>query len=159
MKKIAYTSTVLSPIGNLGIITANDKLLKIDFLVANNLQIKPSTEIDREFAQQLQHYFKDPHFNFEIPYELNGTPYQIKVLHALKKIPVGKTKTYGEFAKNLNSGPRAIGGACRSNPIPLVIPCHRIVAKNNLGGFAGENGGKLLEIKKWLLDHEKHLRN
>jgi methylated-DNA-[protein]-cysteine S-methyltransferase len=63
--------------------------------------------------------------------------------------------TYQELADKLQTSPRAIGNACRANPTPIIVPCHRIVAKSHMGGFAGDTQGKLLDIKKWLLEHEK----
>ena len=72
----------------------------------------------------------------------------------MQKIPSGETKTYGELALELKTSARAIGQACRKNPISIVIPCHRVTAKNNLGGFAGKKSGRLLDIKKYLLMHE-----
>lgn len=86
---------------------------------------------------------------------LKGTEFQKRVWRALCAIPPGTTKTYGELAKQLNTSPRAIGNACRKNPLPIIIPCHRVVAKNSLGGYAGARIGNLLEIKKWLLRYEK----
>lgn len=61
---------------------------------------------------------------------------------------------YGELAEKLASGPRAIAAACRTNPIPILIPCHRVVAKAGLGGYMGETEGEALSIKQWLLQHE-----
>ena len=58
------------------------------------------------------------------------------------------------LAKWLKSGPRAVGNACRANPIPIIIPCHRVVAQNHIGGYSGETQGRKLDIKKWLLQHE-----
>ena len=75
----------------------------------------------------------------------------------MQKIPYGKTKSYGELAQELKTSARAIGNACRHNPLPIIIPCHRIVAKNNLGGYNGATEGKMLNIKEWLLQHEKKL--
>ena len=84
----------------------------------------------------------------------NGTPYQKKVWLALQQIPPGETKTYGDLANEINSNPRAIGNACRENPLPIIIPCHRIVAKNGIGGYAGKVDGNNIDIKQWLLKHE-----
>ncbi|WP_235602990.1 methylated-DNA--[protein]-cysteine S-methyltransferase [Piscirickettsia litoralis] len=72
----------------------------------------------------------------------------------MQEIPRGQTLTYGELAKKLQTGPRAIGAACRTNPIPVIIPCHRIVSKQGMGGFHGKTSGKFLTIKEWLLQHE-----
>jgi len=74
----------------------------------------------------------------------------------MQRIPAGKTRTYGEVAQELHSSARAVGGACGANPIPLVVPCHRIVASGgSLGGFMGaREEGFELGIKRWLLEHE-----
>jgi methylated-DNA-[protein]-cysteine S-methyltransferase len=70
-------------------------------------------------------------------------------------IPPGRTRSYGDIAAELGSSARAVGNACRANPIPLFIPCHRVVAKHGLGGFGGQTRGRLPEIKAWLLRHEQ----
>lgn len=86
---------------------------------------------------------------------LKGTDFQKRVWAALLEIPAGQTLTYGELAQKLNSHPRAIGQACRTNPYPVVIPCHRVVSKTGFGGYAGAVSGDLLNFKKWLLQREK----
>lgn len=82
-----------------------------------------------------------------------GTPFQQRVWRALADIPPGQTRTYGELATQLGTAPRAVGGALRANPIPIIIPCHRILAAQGLGGYAGasEEGRRR---KAWLLAHE-----
>jgi methylated-DNA-[protein]-cysteine S-methyltransferase len=79
---------------------------------------------------------------------------QLGVWDAMCAIPRGSTRTYGELARQLGADARAIGQACGDNRLPLVIPCHRIVAADGLGGFAHASGGYLLEVKRWLLMHE-----
>ena len=83
-----------------------------------------------------------------------GTAFQQRVWAALQAIPTGSVLSYGELARQLDTAPRAIGGACRSNPIPILIPCHRVVSRQGLGGYAGEVEGELPGIKRWLLRHE-----
>jgi methylated-DNA-[protein]-cysteine S-methyltransferase len=73
---------------------------------------------------------------------------------ALCEIPCGRTQTYGELARRLGAEPRAVGQACGDNRLPIVIPCHRVVAANGIGGFAHASSGYLLEAKRWLLAHE-----
>ena len=87
--------------------------------------------------------------------KLKGTDFQKRVWAELLKIPPGKTVTYSDLAKKLHSHPRAIGQACKANPLPITIPCHRVVGKNNLGGYFGKTRGKLLERKKALLALEQ----
>jgi methylated-DNA-[protein]-cysteine S-methyltransferase len=83
-----------------------------------------------------------------------GTRFQQRVWEQIAAIPPGDTVTYGRIAEAVHSSPRAVGNACRANPVPLRIPCHRVVGAAGLGGFAGERGGELLGIKRWLLAHE-----
>jgi methylated-DNA-[protein]-cysteine S-methyltransferase len=103
---------------------------------------------------QLAAYFRDPAAAFDLPLSLGGTDFQRRVWRVLRAIPAGTTVTYGELARRLGSGPRAVGAACRANPCPIVVPCHRVVARRGLGGFAGDSGGRKLGVKKWLLRHE-----
>ncbi len=90
----------------------------------------------------------------ELPLAPTGTPFQQRVWRALREIAPGQRLTYGELAARLGTSARAVGNACRANPLPLLVPCHRVVAANGLGGFAGEREGTRLEIKRWLLEHE-----
>jgi len=85
---------------------------------------------------------------------LQGTDFQRRVWRALSKIPYAEVKTYGQLAKELQTSARAIGNACRQNPLPIIIPCHRIVASHGIGGFAGKTTGSHIDAKRWLLAHE-----
>ena len=102
----------------------------------------------------LQQFFRQAGAAGELPLQLAGTPFQQKVWSALQRIPPGEVRTYGELARQLRSSPRAVGGACRRNPVPLLVPCHRVVAAQGLGGFAGRTTGKEVALKRWLLQHE-----
>jgi methylated-DNA-[protein]-cysteine S-methyltransferase len=101
-------------------------------------------------------YFADPSHRIELPLRPSGTAFQRRVRQAIAAIPPGATRTYGELARALGSAARAVGGACRANPYPLIVPCHRVVARTGLGGFAGDRTGRLLDIKRRLLRHEGH---
>jgi methylated-DNA-[protein]-cysteine S-methyltransferase len=83
---------------------------------------------------------------------IQGTEFQKRVWEAMLKIPAGQTRTYGELARELNTGSRAVAQACRCNPLPLIIPCHRVVAANGIGGFMGKR--QQVDVKRWLLAHE-----
>lgn len=83
-----------------------------------------------------------------------GTPFRQRVWAAIAAIPPGATRTYGEIAQDLGSAPRAVGQACGDNPLPLLIPCHRVVAAHGTGGFAHAGEGFHLRVKTWLLAHE-----
>lgn len=112
----------------------------------------------QEIVAQIQAYFTRPIDLGPIPYQLEGSPFQKRVWRALSSIPLGETTTYGALARTLDTSPRAIGGACRTNPLPLVIPCHRVVASTHVGGFCGRVKGRWIAIKHWLLEHEESVR-
>lgn len=104
--------------------------------------------------RQLRCYFSSAISLQTIPLAPQGTLFQKSVWHELSKIPVGETRTYGEIAHKLNSSARAVGNACRRNPVQIIVPCHRVVSAKSLGGYAGETQGRQLDIKRWLLNHE-----
>jgi len=103
---------------------------------------------------QLKEYFSSASSFKTIPLAADGTVFQKSVWRELRKIPPGETRTYGEVATKLNSSARAVGNACRKNPIQIIIPCHRVVSATGIGGYTGETAGKQLNIKRWLLAHE-----
>lgn len=128
-------------------------LVNIEFVAEAPAQV-PQTDFAVDIARQLQCYFNQANFHFSLPIAPSGTDFQQRVWAAMLAIPPGQTASYADLARDLNTSPRAIGGACRANPIPIVIPCHRVVSKTGLGGFMGEVGGDALRLKKLLLDHE-----
>ena len=105
-------------------------------------------------CRQVERYLDDPEILFDLPLACAGTDFQQRVWRVLCTIPSGTTLTYLDVARRLKSAPRPVGGACGANPIPLVIPCHRVVASSGIGGFMNARGGQPIEIKKWLLRHE-----
>lgn len=144
-----------APTFALGIRCTADEITAIDYLEPRTA-IAPQSPLAREAVRQLRAYLKDPRFVFGLPLQPAGTHFQRRVWDGIAAIPPGATRTYGELAATIRSGPRAVGNACGANPYPLVVPCHRVVAANQgLGGFARQRGGFLLEIKKWLLLHEQ----
>lgn len=110
--------------------------------------------IIRSFNLQLAEYLADPRYCFSLPLAPRGTPFQMRVRQAICRIPAGEIRYYSELARDLGSSARAIGQACGANPFPLIIPCHRVLAKTGLGGFAHAQAGWLIETKRWLLRHE-----
>lgn len=110
--------------------------------------------LGQEISRQIEAYLKDKAFQFNLPLKPTGTPFQQRVWQLMQSIPAGEVLTYGEAARELRSSPRAVGGACRANPIPLLIPCHRIVSQQGLGGFSGQTQGREIQLKQWLLQHE-----
>ncbi len=124
------------------------------FPIPSNVANRAST-ILQQLEQQLTVYFSNAQIQWEISLPTKGTAFQQKVWRYMQAIPVGETRSYGEVAKALNSSAQAVGNACRANHFPIVIPCHRIVSKLGLGGFAGQTSGDSINVKRWLLDHER----
>ena len=154
----AFQACVRTPFATLGI-TANDRFVTgIRFLAPTVRAFAPPRNTIAFLAcVQLQEYLENPGYQFELPLQLGGTRHRIAVWEAMQRIPAGKTRTYGEVADELRSSARAVGGACGANPIPVVVPCHRIIgAGGSIGGFMGarDDGGFELGIKRWLLKHE-----
>ncbi len=150
-----YHSILAAPFGKLGIRCTDEALLGIEFLPVNAQASAPRSPLAKEVNKQLEAYFADAEFRFDLPLKLDGTEHQRKVWQAMRAIPCGQTQTYGELAAQLGSSARAIGQACGNNPVPIVIPCHRVVSKAGLGGFMHRADNAALDIKRWLLAHER----
>lgn len=158
MKTPPYQAVVyapkLAPGFALGLCCDDEEILAIEFL-APRAALPPKSTLAREAVRQLKAYLKNSAFEFGLPLAPAGTAFQRRVWEGITAIPSGETRTYGALAHEIGSGPRAVGNACGSNPYPVVVPCHRVVASGGgLGGFARERGGMLLGIKRWLLAHE-----
>jgi len=149
-----YNAIINSPIGKLGIKTDNGYLQFVDYLSDEIAVQQADGELSAQVVQQLQAYFENPAFEFDIACDMTGTDFQQRVWKQLKSISSGHSMTYAEVADSLHSGARAVGGACRKNPIPIIVPCHRVVAKSGIGGYDGDWGSGKVEIKQWLLRHE-----
>lgn len=152
--KVHYQAKIKIPCAVLGIRTLADQLTGLEFLPVSEKILAPSDVFTKEVCAQIATYLRDPGFSLDVPMCFSGSAHQSKVWQALRIIPAGTAQTYGALAQQLNSSPRAIGGACGDNPIPLFIPCHRVVAKNGAGGFMHHSSGAPLTIKAWLLRHE-----
>ena len=150
-----YQAKILSPFAFLGVCTEEDWLTEIDYLPLNASLMTPSTPLAKEVCAQLQAYLSNPGYAFDLSIHISGTVHQQRVWEQIQDIPSGQTCSYAEIAAKIHSAPRAVGRACGANKIPIVIPCHRIIAKNGgLGGFMNASQGEPLEIKRWLLQHE-----
>lgn len=110
------------------------------------------TALLRAAAAQLVAYFDDPVQGFDLPLKVEASEFQQRVCGAMLAIPLGETRTYGDLSKDLGVPAQAIGQGCGGNPIPVIIPCHRVLGANGLGGFSGLGG---VETKVWLLKHER----
>ncbi|MBA2690806.1 MAG: methylated-DNA--[protein]-cysteine S-methyltransferase [Burkholderiales bacterium] len=145
-----------TPFGVLAIHADNNFVTGIEFLPKLTPVLPPRRNSLAHLAcVQLNAYFDDANFSFDLPLKLVGSAHQIKVWEALKAIPRGQVLSYGELAARVASAPRAIGQACGRNPLPVVVPCHRVIAAGGaMGGFMGGRNAAPLAIKRWLLRHE-----
>jgi methylated-DNA-[protein]-cysteine S-methyltransferase len=138
--------------------TRDELVVEIRYLPLSASNISPKNPLAERAARQLERYREDPDARFDLPLWVEGTPLQRAVWEAMCAIPRGRTRTYGELARELEAAhfatPRAIGQACGDNRLPIVIPCHRVVAADGIGGFGHATSGYLLEAKRWLLMHE-----
>jgi methylated-DNA-[protein]-cysteine S-methyltransferase len=147
-------------LATIGLQFDGEKLVKLKYLPASSLnnqsQKVPHNKAVENVKRKVEQYLKPASSlkSLNIDVRLNVTPFQEKVLKQLQKIPFGETRTYGEIAKILKTSPRAVGNACRANPLPIIIPCHRVTAVNGLGGYDGATSGGLLDIKRKLLEQE-----
>ena len=143
-----------APFAVLGIRTQGESLAGVDYLPLDVPPAEAKNRFAREVIRQIESYLADPGFRFDLPLRVEGSAFRRRVWQVMCAIPPGQTLTYGEVAQRLDSAARAVGGACGDNKIPLVIPCHRIVARNGIGGFMHTTGDRETGIKRWLLAHE-----
>lgn len=149
-------AVIATPWGELAMVASASHLLCIEINPERLVLPSSMTPLLQDAALQFESYFDDPRWKFSLPLRFDGTPYQQNVWRALSAIPLGSVKSYGLLAEQLHSGPRAVAGACRANRFPIIIPCHRVVARNGLGGYCGAVSEKFASIKRWLLRHEAY---
>lgn len=143
-----------SPLGSIKLTSDEASLRAIEFIdKAGDLNASHQPEILKKAEAQLQEYFEGKRFSFELNLNPEGTTFQKQVWQLVANVGFGKTKNYNDIAKEIGSTSfcRAVGMANGKNPLPIVIPCHRIIGAN--GKLVGYSGG--LERKKWLLLHEQ----
>ena len=151
-----FAAVVPAPFGAVGVRTEGAVVRELVYLPPD-FALKPaSNDLAERVVGQLEHYFSDPDFQFDLPLAAAGTAFQQKVWAAISAIPRGSVLTYGQVARALRTAPRAVGQACGANWFPMVIPCHRVTATGGLGGFSnsGDQAGFQLGAKRWLLAHE-----
>ena len=149
-----YQLVVAAPGFGIGVRCDEMEIYSLEYLEPRP-ELKPANALAAEAGRQLRAYLADADFVFSLPLRPSGTAFQRRVWGEIAAIPCHQTKSYGELARTLHNAPRAVGQACGANPFPLVIPCHRVIASGGgLGGFARERGGFLLDVKRWLLQHE-----
>lgn len=153
----AYPLVIETPLPGalrLGVAIEAGEITSIDFLPTTAPVSCDSATLSQRVRQVIADYFDAAGDFSPLPLLLRGTPFQCRVWRALQQIPCGRRVTYGALANELQSSARAVAGACRANPIPLLIPCHRVIAANGLGGYMGATEGDALALKRWLLRHE-----
>ncbi len=150
-----FDAIVRMPVMQVGIRTREGRIVEIRYLDTATRLVSPQNLLAERAARELERYAADPDFEFDLPLAPAGSAFQRRVWQAMRRIPRGRTRTYGELARALASAPRAVGQACGANPYPIVVPCHRVVAASGIGGFAHHAGGFHVDVKRWLLRHEK----
>lgn len=141
-------STVETSMGPLSLVEKDGHITKLLWRAESR---GARSHVLKQAEQQLEAYFAGTLDEFDLPLAPAGTPFQLQVYDAMLVIPMGETRTYGAIAKDLGVAPQPVGQACGSNPIPIIIPCHRVVGSEGLGGFSGCGG---VETKVNLLQHE-----
>jgi methylated-DNA-[protein]-cysteine S-methyltransferase len=152
-----YDAVLKAPFGLVGVRMRGQALAAVELRPRAGKARAPSSAAAGKAVAALQAYLDDPRAAPSLDLDLRGTPFQQRVWRALQRIPAGKTLSYGALAKKLGTSARAVGGACRSNPVPIVVPCHRVVAADGAGGFMGATRGRAMDIKTWLLGHEARI--
>ncbi len=148
-----YWAKLKSPLGELYILATPRAIVKMAY-GAEYFEFEGAhsqTPLLNEARRQIAAYFSGKLKTFDLPVAIPGTEFQRAVYRAMKKIPYGQLKSYGEVAVRIHHprASRAVGTACARNQLPLIIPCHRVVASNGIGGYGGS-----LWMKQWLLAHE-----
>jgi methylated-DNA-[protein]-cysteine S-methyltransferase len=149
-----YDACLATPFAVLGIRAGHDRVSGIDYLPRGAATLEPVNPMARRACREIERYLDDPHYRFSIPFALAGTDFQCAVWARISTIPVGKTDTYKGVAMAIGTSARAVGNACGANHVPILVPCHRVLASGGLGGFMKATRGFPLEIKRWLLRHE-----
>lgn len=137
-----------SPVGPLGANAANRAITELIWGHAGNLTKGP---LHQQISDEMAAYFAGDLKKFQTPVSPKGSPFQQSFYAALSAIPYGETRTYGDLAQELGVSAQAIGQACGANPIAIIIPCHRVLGANGLGGYSGMGG---IEAKVALLKLE-----
>jgi len=140
---------VASPVGRLALEADSEALTGVRWATAGERSRDKPSPLLKEASRQLERYFARKLTRFDLPLAARGTDFQKSVWKMMREIPYGETATYGGMAMALGSGPRAVGMACGRNPIPIIVPCHRVLGSGGKeGGFSGGQG---LPTKRKLL--------
>jgi methylated-DNA-[protein]-cysteine S-methyltransferase len=157
-----HRTTIDSPIGTITLVADDDALVEVHLPNEHSSSATAAEDTSPaehavlgRVASQLREYFAGERLEFDVPLAPHGTTFQLAAWQALRTIPYGETVSYGEQARRLGDArkARAVGAANGRNPLPIVVPCHRVVGAN--GHLTGFGGG--IECKAWLLDHEREV--
>jgi methylated-DNA-[protein]-cysteine S-methyltransferase len=140
--------SVETPLGRVTLTEEGGMLTRLDW----GGDADDETPVLREAETQLMAYFEGRRRDFQLPTRVSGSEAQRRVCAAMAAIPSGDTRTYGDLARELGLSAQAVGQLCGGNPIPIIIPCHRVLGAQGLGGFSAPGG---IETKVWLLKHER----
>jgi methylated-DNA-[protein]-cysteine S-methyltransferase len=151
----AVVDSSIPSVACLGIRVEVGQLTAIEFLTQSRPSYVEPAAVP--FVEALREYFDLRHELPQLDLNPAGTPFQQRVWRALRSIPSGQVRRYGELAAELGSSARAVANACRANPLPLLVPCHRVVSATGAGGYLGKTSGSPLAIKLWLLQHEGYV--
>ena len=153
-----WDAVIEFPKMKVAVATRDDRVAGIKYLPLTAESMNPGNALAERAVRQIERYREDPDAKFDLPLLVEGTEFQRRVWDAMCAIPRGRTLTYGEVARKLGDArhdtARVVGQACGDNKLPIVIPCHRIVAADGIGGFSHSTDGYLIEVKRWLLMHE-----
>ena len=139
-------AALITPLGPLSVIEEAGRLVRLDWRATD----RPFTALEVEALHQVAAYFDGRLTLFDLPLDF-GTGLHEKVRRAMAAIPFGHTLSYGDIARAVGAPAQAVGQACGANPLPILIPCHRVLGARTLGGFSAKGG---VETKVWLLRHE-----
>jgi methylated-DNA-[protein]-cysteine S-methyltransferase len=153
-----WQAIIAFPKMKVAVATRGEQLSGIKYLPLEVQEQAPANALAERAVRQLERYREDPDAKFDLPLLIEGSEFQRRLWAALCEIPRGRTLTYGEMARKLGGADfesaRAVGQACGDNRLPIVIPCHRVVAAHGVGGFSHTTEGYLIDAKRWLLMHE-----
>jgi methylated-DNA-[protein]-cysteine S-methyltransferase len=153
-----WDAIVEFPKMKVAVATREGRVCAIRYLPPATAVQASANELAERAVRQLESYREDPDTKFDLPLLIEGTEFQRRVWQIMCAIPRGRTLTYGEVARKMGDtnfdAARVVGQACGDNKLPIVIPCHRVVGADGVGGFSHSTEGYLIEVKRWLLMHE-----
>ncbi len=152
-----FSAIVAAPFGAIGVRTEAGRLRELVYLPPQFGEKAATDDMAEQVADQVGRYLADADYPFTLALPEVGTAFQRTVWTAIRAIPRGTVRTYGQVGKHIGCGsPRAVGQACGANWFPLIVPCHRVTAAGGLGGFSNhdDENGFHLSVKRWLLAHE-----